>query len=154
VSGFITVFIGLVLFMVLLSFKFPMYPSDIQEVIAPPFSPLAMGFFPPMYLLAQSFVFSMAAALWTVVGLAVSAYIPIQFVALATPVIASYILEELTTFLPSWLNLYYLTRSADVIQQGPMISFAYFTFIFCLCSIIAGFIFHYQVRRRVHNEVV
>lgn len=155
VSGFLTVFIGLILFITLLSFKVPMFPSgNLDQVLHPPFGPLAVGDFPILFLLAQCFVFSMAAALWTVVGLAVSAFIPIHFVAIAAPVIASYVLEEMTTLLPSWLNLYYLTRSADVIHQGPLISFAYFCFIFILISVLAGLLFDYQVKRRLRNEVV
>lgn len=155
VSGLLTVFLGMVLFIVLLSFKVPLFPIEhVNVAIYLPFAPLALGDFPILYLLAQSFVFSMAAALWTVTGLALSAFIPIHFVAVAAPVIASYILEEMTQFLPKWLNLYYLTRSSDVIQQGPMLSFVYYCFIFILFAILAGYLFDYQVRRRLRNEVV
>ncbi|PLR86824.1 hypothetical protein CVD25_17910 [Bacillus canaveralius] len=155
VSGLLTVFLGLVLFITLLSFKVPIFPSgNLDQEFLPPFGTLAKGDFPILLLLAESFVFSMAAALWTVVGLAVSAFIPIHFVAIAAPVIASYVLEEMTMFLPNWLNLYYITRSADVIHQGPLVSITYFIFIFILFSVLAGLLFDYQVKRRLRNEVV
>ncbi|WP_142383402.1 hypothetical protein [Bacillus sp. V3-13] len=155
VSGLLTVFIGLILFITLLSFKVPLFPDEnLDQAIYPPFAPLAVGEFPILFLLAKSFVFSMAAAFWTVVGLAVSAFIPIHFVAIAAPVIASYVLEEMTIFLPNWLNIYLLTGSADVIHQGPLVSIAYFIFIFILFSVLAGLLFDYQVKRRLRNEVV
>lgn len=155
VSGFLTVFIGLILFIILLSFKMPIFPAEnIEQMIFPPFAPLAVGKIPVLYLLAQSFVFSMAAALWAVVGLSLSAFIPINFVAITTPLIASYFLESLTRRLPEWLNIYLLTSSCDVIHQGPFISFAYFVFIFILFSFLPASIFNYQVRRRLRNEVV
>lgn len=155
VSGFLTVFIGLILFILFLSLQMPMFPSqNIDQAIYPPFAPLAEGNFPVLFLLAQSFIFSMSAALWVVVGLALSAFIPIHFVAIATPVIASYLLEQLSQYLPAWLNLYYLTSSTDVIHQGPLISFVYFCFIFILFALLAGLLFDYQVKRRLRNEVV
>lgn len=154
VSGLLTVFIGQILFIIILSFKFPLFPNeDLNEVLFLPFKSLSTGFFPPLYLLAQSFVFSMAAALWTVVGLTLSAFIPVHFAAIAAPVIASYVLEEVTR-LPNAFDLYLLTRSSDVIQQGPLVSFIYFCFIFIMLSVLAGWLFSYQVKRRVRNEVV
>ncbi|HLU21046.1 MAG TPA: hypothetical protein VKZ77_01020 [Bacillaceae bacterium] len=152
VSGFLVVFLGLMIFITLLSLIVPMF--DGNSTIREPFALLAEGQLPVLYLVAQSFIFSLAAALWTVVGLALSAFIPIHFVAITAPVIASYLLEELTRLLPNWLNLYGITRSANVIHQGPLISFAYFCFIFILFSALAGMVFSYQVRRRIHNEVV
>ncbi|WP_043934332.1 hypothetical protein [Bacillus sp. EB01] len=156
VSGFLTVFIGLITFISLLSFKLPLFPTEYlnQEFNNQTFGSLALGDYPLLFLLAKSLVFSLAAALWSVVGLAVSAFIPIPFVAIATPVIASYILEELTMSLPSWLNLYLLTRSGNVIQEGPLVSLAFFIFIFIFYSVLAGFLFNYQVKRRMRNEVV
>ena len=155
VSGFLTVFIGLILFIAILSLKVPLFPSkNFDQSAYQPFGSLAVGEFPILFLLVQIFVFSLAAALWSVVGLAVSAFIPIHFVAVAAAVIASYFLEQLTWILPKWLNLYLITKSADVIHQGPFISFVYFLFIFILFSILAGLLFSYQVRRRVRNEVV
>ncbi|MCB5935769.1 hypothetical protein LI012_10430 [Caldibacillus thermoamylovorans] len=154
-SGLLTVFCGLLLFLFILSLKMPLFPTEhIENIVGPPYSPLIEGNFPILYLILKSFVFSMAAALWAVVGLTVSAFIPSHFVAIATPVIASYVLEELTSIFPKWLNLYRLTRSADVLQQGPLVSFLYFCFIFLLFAVLAGFLFDYQVRRRIRNEVV
>lgn len=153
--GLLTVFCGLLLFFFILSLKMPIFPSEhIESITGPPFSPLIDRNFPILYLILKGFIFSMAAALWAVVGLTVSAFIPSHFVAIATPVIASYVLEEFTSIFPKWLNLYLLTRSANVLNQGPFVSFLYFCTIFLLFAALAGFLFDYQVRRRIRNEVV
>jgi hypothetical protein len=154
-SAFITVFIGLILFFILLSLKMPLFlESDMDNLISEPFASIAYGVMPVMYILAEAAVFSMAAALWSVVGMTVSAYIPNRFVALASPVIACYLLEELTAYLPNFLNIYYLTRSANVIRQGAALSFSYFCFVFVGLSLLSGLLFSRQVRRRIQNEVV
>lgn len=154
-SGLLTVFCGLLLFFFILSFRMPLFPNeDLQSIIAPPFAPIAEGGLPILYLIINSLIFSLAAALWAVVGLAISSFIPSHFVGITTPVIASYVLEELTSFLPNWLDLYLLTRGADVIQQGPFLSFFYFCFIFVLLAFLVGLLFDYQVRRRIHSEIV
>ncbi|WP_400243113.1 hypothetical protein AB3U99_18705 [Niallia sp. JL1B1071] len=156
VTGLITVFLGLLLFILLLSFRMPIFPiENFGNIVYLPFSPLATSNFPISYLIARCFVFSLSAALWSVVGLTVSAFIPIHFVAIASTVIASYFLEQITYFyLPDWLNLYKLTGSEDVIHQGPYISLFYFIFVFVSFSALAGLLFQYQVKRRINNEVV
>lgn len=153
-SSFLVVFIGLSLFIMLLVTQIPLYPNSAEPFATPPFAELAQGSFPILYIAAEGFVFSLAASFWSVVGLAVSAYIPNRFVAISTPLIASYILEELTSFFPDWLNLYYLTRSSDVLHQGAVVSFCYFFLIFVVLSFFVGIIFYRQVRRRMRNEVV
>jgi hypothetical protein len=155
VSGCITVFAGMILFITILCIKLPQYPEiDANLLLQPPFGELAMGQFPVVFLLTQCFVFSLAAALWSVVGLTVSAFIPIHFVAVAVPVIASYFFEEFTMGFPNWLNFYLLTRGADVFHQGPYVSLVLFCVIFISFSSLTGLVFSYQVRRRLRNEVV
>ena len=158
VTGLLTVFFGLLLFILLLSFRMPIFPmGNYENVINLPLAPLATSFIPISYIVARCFVFSLAAVLWSMVGLTVSAFIPIHFVAIASTVIASYFLEQITYFyLPDWLNLYKLTGSEDVIHQGPYISLFYFIFVFVFVSFsaLAGLLFQYQVKRRINNEVV
>jgi hypothetical protein len=89
-----------------------------------------------------------------VIGLTISAFLPNYFVAIITPFIASYILEDLTkSMLPGPINLYSLTRVNDVIEQGAVISFLYYLFIFSAFIFALGLLFSYQVKRRIRNEV-
>jgi hypothetical protein len=155
-SAFFAVWIGIMLFVALMSTIMPVMPvHQLQNMVAgSPFESLAYSPLPVLYLFAEATVYSLAAALWSVVGLTVSAYMPNRFVAIATPVIAGYLLENLSMNLPVWLNLYLLTRSANVLKQGPAVSFAYFVFIFLLLSFLFGLVFSRQVRRRLRNEIV
>lgn len=154
-TTFLVSFMGMTLFIVSLSLWYPLFPAgDLAASVFPPFDSLAYSVFPAFYLLIQIAVFSMASATWSTVGLAVSAYIPNGFVAITVPVVASYILEEFTSIFPPFLDLYFITRSSPVLNQGAFVSFLYFTFIFLIISAFAGYIFHNQVRRRIRNEVV
>lgn len=153
-SAFAVVFFGMALFTLLLCGFMPLFPADLTNTVRPPFGPLAYGPVPFLYLAAQIAVFSLVTAFYVVTGLAVSAYIPNRFVAVAAPIIASYLLEHLSYFLPVWLNLSVFTHSADVIHRGPALSFAYFFFVLLALSALAGLLFGRQVKRRVRNEVV
>lgn len=155
ITAFLVVFLGVMLFSVLLSLRIPIYPdTNLENYIKRPFEPLFYSPLPILYLIIRVFVFSLASALWSVLGLSISAYIPNRFVAIATPVIASYLLEEASQFLPVWLNIYLLTRADNVINKGPLISFLYFCIIFASLAALAGLIFAYQAERRIRNEVV
>jgi hypothetical protein len=143
------------MFIAFMSLKMPLMPVDnLQNYVIPPFASLAYSTFPILYLLARATIFSQSAAFWAVAGLAASAYLPNRFVAIATPVIASYLIEEVASFLPIWLNIRVLSRSGDVLKQGPAISFAYFVFVFLLFSFLLGLVFSHRVRRRIRSEIV
>lgn len=149
--SFLTVFIGMAVFAAMLSLKYTIV--NIEDISAP-FGVLAEGGWSFFYPLSLIWIFAMSAAAWASVGLMVSSYIPNSFVAIMVPIVSSYIFEEITNYLPPFLNLYLITRSVDVIGQGALSSFVYFTVVFLLIVVAAGVIFHYRVKRRVRNEIV
>lgn len=155
VSSFAAIFVGMLLYAGLLSIQLnlPLYSKNPINPPAPPYGSL-LGSVPLLYLMIILAIFSLAAALWCVVGLMMSAFIPNRFVAIATPLIASYLLEELSQGLPPWLDLYYLTRARNVIGLGAGLSFAYTSFVFLLLMFFAGLVFVRTVKRRVRNELV
>lgn len=150
-SAFALSFLGMAVFVFLLSLKLPL--MDINFVDGT-FAPLADSPLPALYILAHIFVFSLAMALWAMVGLAVSAYIPNRFVAVTTPIVASYLIEELMSFLPPFLDTYYLTRASNVLGQGAAVSFVYFLFFFLAFSMLLGIVFYFRIRGRMRNEVI
>lgn len=154
-SAFATSFLGMTLFIACLSTKMSVFNlQNMEDQVSPPFAVLAYSPLPVLYIFAHIFVFSLAMALWAMVGLALSAYVPNRFVAVATPVVASYLVEELTGLLPRFLNIYSLTRSGDVIGQGAAVSFLYFVFFFVSLSTVFGVIFYFRVRGRIRNEII
>lgn len=154
-SSFAASFLGMIIFAGALRLFMPICtPNLMSSFTEPPYGELLTSPFPFLYIAATAAVFSLATAMWTLVGLAFSAFIPNHFVAMTATIVASYILEELTRFFPAFLSLYGLTRSANLLNQGALVSFLYFVSVFAVLSVIIGLIFHFQVRRRVRNEVV
>jgi hypothetical protein len=153
-SALCALFFGLMLFVVFLSFSLPVIPTDdpreIENLVRPPFTEWSAG----GYLIVKVFVFSLGNAFWVVCGLALSAYIPNRFVAILSPLVFSYILEQITYHFPPWMRLYSLTRVHDVLGLGAAPSLAYFVCAFVLLTFMAGLFFSHQVKRRVRNESV
>lgn len=153
-SSFLIVLIGMTLFFVFMGFFLPVAHSDPLNPPVPPYGTLLEGPAPFLYLLCVGSLFALSASLWTVVGLAVSARLPNKFVAICTPLIASYLLQELTKSLPPQFNLYYLSRARNILGQGAGISFLYSAFVFLALIGLAGYFFYRTVQRRVQNELV
>ncbi len=155
VSAFFISFCGISFSCVILMKKFPLFDSTpLNSDLYLPFASSAKGSIPSLYIYALIAVFSLAVSAWVCVGLTISAYIPNHFVAFTSAIVASYILEEFTTLLPPFLDLYRITASRNVINQGAIISFVYFFAVFFLFSCIGAFVFYRQVGRRIRNEVI
>ncbi len=151
-SAFCVALFGMLLFAATLALRFPFYVPDENKPFL--YETLLSGPFPLAYLLVIICIFSLAAALWAVTGLACSAYIPNRFVAICTPLVFSYVLEEFTAIFPKYLNIYYLTRGEDVIGQGPLLTFFYTVGVFLVLIVLVGLLFRRTVMRRVRNEIV
>jgi hypothetical protein len=154
VSSFTVVFLGLLFFLLFLSFLMPVFPQDIEAHSYPPFGSLLTSGFPMASLLLTLFIFAVGNSFWVICGLTLSAYLPNRFIAVLSPFVFSYFLEEVSSGFPTWISLYHLTRVRDVIGLGALPSLIYFIFIFGLLIFICGLIFSHQVKRRVQNEVV
>lgn len=152
ISAFLTVSIGLLLYAFILSFKYPLHHMNDQ--VMPPYGSLLASGFPFSFTLLKIFIFSLAATMWTISGLTISAILPNRFVAIASPFVFGYIIQELTMSLPLYLNIYVLTRGGDVIQKGVLLSFLYTVFVFLLLILFLGLLFKKLVEMRLGNELV
>ena len=90
-SSFLIVMIGMALFFAFMGFILPAAHPDPLNAPVPPYGSLLEGPAPVLYLLCVGSLFALSASLWTVVGLAVSTRLPNKFVAICTPLIASYL---------------------------------------------------------------
>lgn len=153
-SAFLVILIGMSLFFVIVGFLLPVaHPNPINEPV-PPYGVFLEGPAPFLYLLCVCSLFALSASLWAVIGLAVSARLPNKFVAICTPLIASYVLPELTLYLPSPCNLYFLARGRNILHQGAVVSFLYCAGVFLALIAVAGYLFYWTVKRRMRNELV
>lgn len=153
ISCFLSSFVGLLLFCILLSCRIPLTTvSENNELILPYGSLINTN--PVVYMLILATIFSLAMTFWGLTGLLLSAYIPNYFVAVGSPLVFSYVVEELTMRFPPALNLYALTRSMQVIDKGMAANFLYNIVIFVLLMFIVYLLFRNVVKRRLANEKV
>lgn len=61
-------------------------------------------------------------AVWVMSGLMISSYIPNSFVAVCSPLIFSYLLEEITGLLPPYFNMYLLAKASNVLGKMQRIA--------------------------------
>lgn len=148
-SGFTAVFVGMVAYFGIVSCFCP--PQAYETVGA--YSNMALNS-PILYVLLIVGVFSLYATMWTIVGLTLSSILPDNYVALGSPLIFGYILEEMTFGLPSYLNLYKLSQSFAVFDKSPFLNYFYTMGVFILIMAISGCVFSHFVKRRSRNEMV
>jgi len=153
-SSLFVVFVGMLLFSLILLIFSPIASNNIETYKGLPFENLLIGGLYSLYIFIIIFLFSLGTSLWVIIGLTVSSFIPNRFVAIISPFIAGYLIEEFTRRLPSFLNLYILLRIWFDTGKGDFITLLYYIFIFELLIIVNGCIFSHQVKRRIRNEVV
>ena len=147
-AGFTAVFTGILIYFGILSLFFPPQMYEVGGV----YDGIAVNH-PLLYVVMMAAVFSLYAAMWTVVGLALSSMLPDKYVALGSPVIFGYLLEELTDGLPPYLNLYSLSHSYGVFENSPLGTCLYTMGVFILMIALAGCVFSWFVKRRSRNEM-
>lgn len=151
ISSTITVFLGMMLYAWVLSFFKPVF-VDSGNPMGGLKDILLRGGAPWVYIMYRIFLFAASCAMWSVMGMMLTAFFPNKYVGLCSPFVASYIIERLSMELPDEFNLY-------VISMGYLNwKNIYGLFFYCvgLCAsltIICGFVFGIMVKRRVQNEM-
>ena len=133
----------------MVSFFCPPQPYETPDV----YSYIALNS-PILYVFLIVSVFSLYATMWTIVGLTFSSVLPDNYVALGSPLIFGYLLEEMTLGLPPYLNLYNLSHCFAVFDKSPLLNCFYTIGVFILIMAISGCIFSHFVKRRSRNEMV
>lgn len=153
VTSFIALFLGIMLYMLGASFfsEFDR-PDPNASIYTMPYhefynSDSLRWLFP----ITRVFIFSLSGGMWCVMGLMLSALIPNKYVAVCSPVVASYIVERITMQLPPRLSLYSLSMSVPMVINS-VVTFIYNILVFTGISAICGWIFYIILRKRVRNE--
>ncbi len=153
-TAFVVSMTGLVLGAIILNLAFPEFETiDGVLTVYAPFGEVAYSALPSLYYILRLTVFSLSMALWSLFGLCVSAFVPNGFVAITATIVSSYIIEEFTTQLPDWLNLYKITNST-LVMGGAVETFIYYLIVYFIYAFVISYIFYNQVLRRIRNEVV
>lgn len=148
-SGFSAVFLGIMLYFSVVSCSCPPLSYDTAGI----YSSIARNV-PVLYVLLIVCVFSLYAAMWSAAGLAFSAILPDHSIALASPLIFGYVLEEITQNLPPYLDLYRLSHGFAVFEGSPFLNFLYTASVFLVIIGAFGCVFSNFSKRRSRNEMV
>lgn len=153
ISSLVTVFLGMMLFAVGKSFfkpvfyDIPDYPlGRLEETI------MRSGGVPWVYIMYRSFVFASSCAMWSVMGMMLTAFFPNKYVGLCSPFVASYIVERFSMLLPLNFNLWIVSLS-NLNWENVWGKFFYSVGLFTALAAVCGFVFVIMVKRRVQNEV-
>lgn len=153
VSSFLAVFLGMMLFVGVYTIFLPLYEFDPN----PKFTPYGIFLdmeMPLLYVLARIAVFSASCAMWSVMGMLLSAFFPNKYIAICSPFVASYAIERITMQFPNALDLHQISLSYLDSKANPPLSFLYSIGIFALISAVCGFVFYVIVRKRVQCEII
>ncbi len=148
-TGFSALFLGIIAFFSMLSL---LYPCQAYETIGV-YSTIALNH-PIFFVFIITSIFSLYASIWTVAGLTLSSLLPNKYIALGSPLILGYILEELTYKMPVCFNLYKLSHGYAVFDNSVYWNYIYTIAVFVLVIVVEGCIFSRVVKRRIRNELV
>lgn len=150
-SSFVTVFLGMMLYAAGLATFMPVFfeynnPMGLLE------QTLLRGGMPWVYIMYRILPFAASCAMWSVMGMMLTAFFPNKFVGICAPFVASYAIERVTMQLPSPLNLWYVSLGY-LRWKNIWLQFIYSVGLFTLITAVLGFVFVIMVKRRVQNEV-
>ncbi len=151
ISALVTVFIPLVVF-VAVSALTAEKPFSISNGSVGPYNEFVEMGVPFLEIVFYYFTYSLSCAMWAVTGMTLSAFFPSKYIAIGSPFVLSYAIEQFTAQrLPIQLDLMGLSFSALPYSAGGI--FFYTTFVFVGLSMLCGIIFTKKVEKRVQNEL-
>lgn len=154
-SSGIAVALGLILFIVPLTFKIPLvsttggnFEAFATQTLGGEL--LVKGHY-VMYFAIYIYLAFLSGAFWSLVGLWISAYIPNKFVALFMPFITLYVFNLMTRSFPLCLQFNKVTNG-DCLIGGTFMSLIYATVLAITFIIVVGSFFIKATERRLSNE--
>ncbi len=152
ITAFLAVFIGIMLYMLLASTfsEFDRPGKYFDDVL--PYSELMNMGLRWLYPVIRIFVFSASCAVWCSMGLMLSAIVPNKYIAICSPVVASYVIEQMLFQSSKYINLMSLSLSNCRIGSS-VTTFLYTMLVFAGITAVCGFLFYYFLRKRVQNEI-
>lgn len=151
VSSLVTVFVGMMLYAVGLSFFLPVFVDDNNPMPLLE-QTLLRGGMPWVYIIYRLIPFAASCAMWSVMGMMLTSFFPNKFVGICTPFVASYVIERITMQFPSPFNLWHVSLGY-LRWDNIWLQFFYSVALFAVIAAVCGVVFVIMVKRRVHNEV-
>ena len=161
-TALLTVFLGMMIFMGALSLFIPVYLPSGNHLGLTVFDVFLQNGQAWIYLTLRILVFSSSCALWAVMGMLLSVFLPNKFAAICAPFVISYVAEQLSYMLPTDLNVFFMSLSRVGFEGSPFPRVSVETAllgllccigVFVLVSVVCGLVFYVFVRKRVQNEL-
>lgn len=106
-----------------------------------------------LYFFLKVIHYSLSLAVWSLSGLALSSVFVNPFIAVASPLVFSYILEMITIDSDIFPNLWHLSLSYTGISENALIASGYIILVFLVLSLIFAAVFRFIALRRLRNEI-
>lgn len=153
-SSFAAVFLGMMLYAGICSAFMPLYKYEqLPEILSPLQRAFISTHLPIVYIMYYTFVFAASCAMWSVMGMMLSAFFPNRYVAICSPFVASYVIERISMQLPDAFNLWYVSLSR-LGWKNVLLQFLYSVGLFVGIAVLCGWVFAEIIKRRVRNEIV
>ena len=150
-SSIVTVFFGMMLYAASLSTFLPVFFED-NNPMGLLEQTLLRGGMPWVYIMYRILPFAASCAMWSVMGMMLTAFFPNKFVGICAPFVASYAVERVTMQLPSPFNLWHVSL-IRLGWENIWVQFVYCVGLFAAIAAVCGVVFVLTVKRRVQNEV-
>ena len=152
-GGWLVSFLGIHVFLGLLSLKIPFIGQQYEGSLWAGYSALGSSEFPYLYVFVIVSVLAAGYAFWAVLGLMISSYCTNMFMTIGlTVILAFYMINVITPTWPGLINISLIGRGGDL-GLGVWGNFFYSIFFLMLLSLCAGILFYRRVKRRVSGEI-
>ena len=148
ISTIVTVFVPLIIFAALDCGTKTVYDGQGPGVSYGSFQAMGLPFLTIVFMVLT---YALSCAMWSVMGMTLSAFFPSKYIAIGAPFIFCNALERLTDGNPPLLNFTALTNGRTWIPDG--LGFCYIVLVFGGLSALCGALFVMKVGKRVRNEL-
>ena len=149
-AGFLTVLLGWTIYIGSISAFYPMVnmaAGNYQTFCDRLYGVLLYHGHPVLYMMVQVIGLAISGAFWAAVGLAISAYAPNRYLAIASPFLINDTLYNLTNDLHWWFSPSNVAKGLEL--GGNLISFTATLLYFGALLLLLYILFHIGVQRRL-----
>lgn len=153
-ATFFTSFGGIILFIVVVSFRFQWsyYETFHEMTYASPYAEWIVMGHVTQFIIIRSILFSMAASVWSMLALLVSTWDTNRLTILSVPFFAAYIDERFSTFSFSWTGVSNCSDGTIPIVGSLWANVAYSICYMLFLIVIMGYFFEGRLGKEETNE--
>lgn len=148
-SSFLVVALGLTIYAVILTANIPIYLNS-NEVNMSFGSILEKGYY-TLYIAIKIVIYSLSNTLWCVCGLLCSVFFTNPYIALCSPFIFGFLIENLTYRFPEYANAFLISAGVAFPEHNLTFQIVYSILFWVIQISLIGFLFFKYARRKIIN---